>query len=113
MVVLVVDDEAMIRSLVGLVLKKDGHEVLTAANGVEGIALFRSYPDRIHLVITDMKMPLMDGATMIGLMRETRPDARVICMTGYSEIAIPQGVIALAKPFTPDTLRECVARVTA
>ena len=110
MVVLVVDDEQMIRTFVGVLLQKDGHEVLAARNGVEGIALFRSYADRIHLVITDMKMPLMDGATMIELIRQTRPQTRIICMTGYSEIALPEGVVALPKPFTPEVLRDCVQR---
>jgi YesN/AraC family two-component response regulator len=110
-VVLAVDDEESIRKLVTLILAASGHEVMTACNGVEGIALYRSYPDRIHLVITDMKMPVMGGGEMVHLIRETRPEAKIICMSGYTETAFPDGVTVLWKPFKPDALRECVARV--
>ena len=111
-VVLAVDDEEGIRKLVTLILAADGHEVLTACNGVEGIALYRSYPDRIQLVITDMKMPVMDGAELVHLIRETRPEAKIICMSGYTETAFPDGVTVLWKPFKPDELRECVRHYT-
>jgi two-component system cell cycle response regulator CpdR len=60
-VILVADDEEMIRALAKAALASAGHEVLTAANGLEAVALYRSFPKLIALVITDMKMPLMDG----------------------------------------------------
>jgi hypothetical protein len=57
----VVEDEEAIRQLVSVVLEAAGHEVIVASNGVEGIALFRSSPDRFALILTDLKMPVMDG----------------------------------------------------
>jgi hypothetical protein len=59
--ILVVEDEEAIRQLVSVVLEAAGHEVIAASNGVEGIALFRSSPDRFALILTDLKMPVMDG----------------------------------------------------
>jgi len=109
-VILVADDEEMIRALAKAALGSAGHEVLTAANGLEAVALYRSFPKLIALVITDMKMPLMDGHEVVKLVRETRPEAKIICMTGYSE-ALPPGTRILSKPFRPEELRRCVEEV--
>jgi len=56
-VILVADDEALVRNLVTLLLQQDGHLVLSAANGHEGLELSRRYPGSIELVITDAQMP--------------------------------------------------------
>ncbi len=110
-VILVVDDEEMIRSLVSLVLSSAGHQLLTAANGLEGVSLFRSFPSRINLVITDLKMPVMDGYELVRMIRRDQPDAKIICMSGYSERPYPEGTVCLAKPFAPNQLREAVDRL--
>jgi CheY-like chemotaxis protein len=109
--VLIVDDEEMIRTLASMILKSAGYQVLTAANGVEGVALYRSYAKRIDLVITDLKMPVMDGYRMVRLIRETNGAARIICMSGFADEEIPQGVMFLSKPFGPDKLLASVAKV--
>jgi CheY-like chemotaxis protein len=111
-VILVADDEAMIRDFVSTVLQADGHQVMTAANGLEAVALFRSYRNRISLVITDIKMPVMDGNEVVKLVREARRDVRIVCMTGFAE-TIPEGVLVLPKPFLPGQLRECINQVMA
>ncbi len=111
-VILVADDEAMIRDLVSMLLRSAGHEVMTAANGLEAVALFRSFRNRISLVITDIRMPVMDGNEVVKLVREERPGARIICMTGFAE-RVPEGVPVLSKPFRPDQLRECVEQTLA
>jgi CheY-like chemotaxis protein len=111
-VILVADDEAMIRDFVSTVLQADGHQVMTAVNGLEAVALFRSYRDRISLVITDIRMPVMDGNQVVKLVREARRDARIVCMTGFAE-TIPEDVQILAKPFLPGALRECVDQALA
>jgi two-component system cell cycle sensor histidine kinase/response regulator CckA len=106
-VVLIAEDEPAIRKLAGLALTSVGYQVLTAANGVEAVALFRSTPDRIDLVITDLRMPVMDGYQLVRLVRQTRPKAKVICMSGYAADGVPADVTFLAKPFTPASLRAC------
>lgn len=111
-VILVADDEAMIRDLVSMLLRSAGHEVMTAANGLEAVALFRSFRNRISLVITDIRMPVMDGNEVVKLVRQERPGARIICMTGFAE-RVPGGVPVLSKPFRPDQLRECVEQALA
>jgi CheY-like chemotaxis protein len=112
-VILVVDDEAMIRSLVSAVLSSAGHQVLQAGNGVEGIALFRSFSRRIDLVVTDLIMPVMDGHELVRMVLRDQPSARILCMSGYADDPPPGGTELLAKPFRPDELRKAVDRMLA
>jgi two-component system, cell cycle sensor histidine kinase and response regulator CckA len=111
MTILVVDDEAAIRSLVETILKGAGHTVILASNGLEGISLYRSSPERFDLVLTDLGMPVMDGHQLVKLIRETNASARIICMSGYTNEAMPANVEFLQKPFAPSVLRACVDNV--
>jgi two-component system, cell cycle sensor histidine kinase and response regulator CckA len=106
--ILVVEDEPGIRALVAAVLERAGHQAVVASNGLEGISLFRSSPERFDLVLTDLAMPVMDGHQLVQLIRETSPGARIICMSGYSERDIPPGVEFLPKPFQPSSLVACL-----
>jgi CheY-like chemotaxis protein len=110
-VILVADDEPAIRSLVSLVLTSAGHQVLKAANGFEAVALFRSFSSSIDLIITDLRMPVMDGYELVRLIRHDRLDAKVVCMTGYSDRQFPEGTTLLPKPFLPAQLRQIVDRI--
>jgi len=110
-VILLVDDERSILTFIASMLRKSGHEVLTASNGLEGLAVFRSYADLIDLVITDMKMPVMDGFELIGRIRETRADMKIICMSGYFDGKLPERTALLKKPFLPEQLRSCMQRI--
>jgi len=103
-VILVVDDDEMIRGLVSTVLKSAGHQIVTAANGAEGVAVYRSFTSQIDLVITDISMPVMDGVQEILRIRMTNPNAKIICMTGDSADRCPEGVVLLNKPFSVETL---------
>lgn len=107
-VILVADDESSLRDLIALMLTSAGHKVLAASNGVEAVALYRSSPDRIDAVIMDMTMPVMDGRQAVYLIRETRPDAKVIWMSGFTEQECPPGAVFLAKPFTRERLLAAV-----
>jgi CheY-like chemotaxis protein len=109
--ILVADDEEAIRGLMSLILSTAGHEVVTAANGVEAVALYRSSPDRFDLVITDIKMPVMDGHQVVRLVRDSRPTARIICVSAYAEKDLPAGVEFLNKPFSAEALRTLVRQV--
>ncbi|MEX2260912.1 MAG: response regulator [Bryobacteraceae bacterium] len=109
--ILVVDDDETICRLAARILSSVGHQVLTAANGLEAIALYRSYSTQIDMVVTDLTMPVMDGYQEVLLIRETRPDAKIICMSGYSDTSCPEGALFLQKPFLPEALRQSVDKV--
>ena len=103
-VILVVDDDEDIRGLVSMLLKSAGYEIVTAANGAEAVAVYRSFARQIDLVITDINMPVMDGIQAILRSRMTRPDAKFICMTGNPEAGSPEGLVLLTKPFSAKKL---------
>jgi len=112
-VILVADDEVMVRNLVTLLLQREGHLVLAAADGREGLALSRKYPGKIDLVITDVDMPRLNGADLCAHLLEERPEIKALVMSSadMSEI-VGQNVDLpfLPKPFDGHAL---VARVRA
>jgi len=82
--ILVIDDETIIRSVTRQTLETHGYRVLTAADGAEGIALFAQQPAQIAAVITDMMMPVMDGPATIHAMLHLKPRARIIAASGLN-----------------------------
>lgn len=79
-----IDDEETIVRVMAMSLRSDGHEVVTALSGEEGLSVFReTSPD---LVLTDIKMPGMDGIEVLRKVREQDPDAEVIIITGHGDI---------------------------
>ena len=109
--ILVVDDEKPIRTLIALILRSAGHAVIAASNGVEGVAVFRSSPDRFDIILTDLKMPVLNGHQLVKLVRQTSASAKIICMSGYTDEPIPASTEFLQKPFTPDVLRALVDKL--
>jgi sigma-B regulation protein RsbU (phosphoserine phosphatase) len=109
--ILVIEDDQVTRLAVSTYLKHVGYDVLTASNGLEGVEVFRSCPNLIDLVLTDLRMPVMTGNEAVHQIRETRPDAKVICMTGSSEDVRLKGVPVLAKPFSLKTLHHSISRL--
>jgi two-component system, cell cycle sensor histidine kinase and response regulator CckA len=83
--VLVVDDEDGIRSVARRILERYGYRVLLASDGTEGLALHERHRDEIAVVLTDLSMPTMDGATMIDELRSRDPDLRVVASSGILE----------------------------
>jgi CheY-like chemotaxis protein len=108
--VLVVEDEDNIRALVSTVLKKQGHTVLEAKNGLEALELCRRYSGKIDLVISDLVMPAMSGTEMVKELVVTRPEIKVLFMSGYTgnaavhHGAVPPNAAFLEKPFVPRAL---------
>lgn len=84
-VVLVIDDEEMVRDVAVAILGSAGHETLSAPDGAAGVELFRQNADRIDVVLLDMKMPGMDGPAACAAILEIRADANVILSSGFSE----------------------------
>jgi DNA-binding NtrC family response regulator len=106
--ILVIDDEEIVRISCRKCLAPEGYEVDTAPNGAEGLRLTRE--NHYALILTDLKMPDMDGMEFLMTMKETQPEARVIMITGYSTLEHAEEATRLGaynyieKPFTPDTL---------
>jgi len=102
--VLLIEDHEGIRALCGRVLEREGHRVLAAASGEEGLAILRGRED-VGLVITDVR--LGDGGNGLALMdviRRERPMTRLLLMSGQPQGPMPPDVAFLAKPFTPAAL---------
>jgi len=114
--ILVIDDEAVIRDSCRRILASDGCEVITAANGEEGLAAIQGDPAGFAVVLLDLKMPGMDGMTVLEAAREVNPALLVVVITGYATIdsaveAMKKGAYDfIAKPFTPDQLCVVVNR---
>ncbi len=86
MKILIVDDEESHLLLTKLELRDERWEVVTASNGQEGIELFES--ENPDLAIVDVKMPGMDGITLLKKMKERRPEIPVVIFTGYDQKAL-------------------------
>lgn len=82
--ILVVDDEPKMRRVLEIMLQKMGHRVLGAGNGIEALALFRT--QAIALVITDLRMPEMDGIELLARLREQESDVPVMVITAHGTI---------------------------
>jgi PAS domain S-box-containing protein len=112
--VLVVDDDETVRSVTQHMLERSGFTVLTARDGSEGVAAFTAARDTIAVVLLDLTMPTLGGEEAFRLMRNVRPDVRVVLMSGYSshELAARYGAEGLAgfiqKPFRLEELEACL-----
>ncbi len=105
--ILVIDDEPSALDVLRKILEGEGYEVQVAANGLDGVALFRQQP--CDLVITDMVMPVKDGLQTILELRDEAPDLPIIAISGGGVISKERyltvagyldRVITIAKPFT-------------
>ncbi|MBI2510962.1 MAG: response regulator [Opitutae bacterium] len=107
--ILVIDDETPIRELLGPVLEHFGYRPLLAADGLEGLSLFRTRRSEISVVITDLMMPTMQGPEVIAELREIDPDVRIVAMSGAIDLQarveeIPGRLALLHKPVTTERL---------
>jgi DNA-binding response OmpR family regulator len=108
-VILLVDDEPAIRNMTRIVLEDEGYFILTAANGEEALRLSRTFPGAIHLLLTDVEMPGLNGLQLRERLREERPATKVLLMSGAAGVAEEQAL--LVKPFGLDVLKERVRLV--
>ena len=115
--VLLVEDEAAVRSLARRVLERQGYRVLEAPNADEALARCHEYTSEIHLLLTDVVMPGLGGRALATKVAELRPEIRILYMSGYTDDAVVRhGVLAaevayLPKPFTPEGLASKVREV--
>lgn len=114
MIVLVVDDEPLIRLGVGSLLSELGHDVLDATSGTRALEKFDDNP-KIDLLLTDFKMPGLSGLQLADRCRAIRPDLKVILMTGYSSqdhVFDEDCPVRLAKPFGIRSLNMAIEQVS-
>ena len=115
--VLVVDDESSIRLITQQTLEAFGYRVLTASNGAEAVALYAKQPQQIAIVLTDMMMPVMDGAAIIRVLKTINPAVKIIAASGIDSqenLANATKVEVqdfLAKPYTAKTLLKLIREV--
>ena len=112
-VILVVDDEVMIRNVARITLEADGYFILTAHDGEEALHISRSFPGTIHGVLSDVKMPKMDGLELRERILMERPGIQVLLMSGCVDVPPPSDVPFLAKPFDPAALKGRIRQLLA
>ncbi len=117
--VLLVEDEDTVRSFASRALASRGYKVLEAASGVEALEIMDREHGKVHLVVSDVVMPEMDGPTLLRHLRQRNPNIRIVFMSGYAEEAFRKNLTAdenfvfLPKPFTLKKLAETVKAAAA
>jgi CheY-like chemotaxis protein/two-component sensor histidine kinase len=114
--ILVVDDDEAVGEVAAELLQNAGYTTLLAKNGEEALALFTENYQHIRLVLTDMMMPVMDGASLIRALRAVQPSVKVVAMSGLMDkeklikMAGVESGAFITKPFTGETLLQMVRR---
>jgi len=117
--VLVVDDEEMVRIIMVQVLQDNGYTVLEASDGLEALRIAKEHTGRIDLLLTDVKMPGMNGLELAARLLSNRPEMTVLYVSGHADstrqiqlqegqFIIEPGANFLHKPFSPDGLLQKV-----
>lgn len=116
--ILIIDDDSDIRRIWATVLEVDGHDVKMAGDGAQGLELFKDNP--VDVVVTDILMPVMDGLETVMAVKKTRPETKVIVVSGggmqwpltYLETAMRLGAdLCFDKPLSIKDLRSAVTGV--
>jgi PAS domain S-box-containing protein len=115
--ILLVEDEDQVRLVARGILRKHGYDVMEARSAAEALLLCERQSGRIHLLLTDVVMPIMSGPELAKRLGHQWPDMKVLCMSGHTDNAalrhgvIDSGTAYLQKPLTVDTLTRKVREV--
>lgn len=114
--ILVVEDNQVVRQMIDEVLREIGYQVLQAADSAAALATLES-GTRIDMLVTDLGLPGMSGRELADLVKQSRPDIKILLMTGYAEGTardsrfLTAGMEMITKPFTLDTFIERIRRI--
>jgi signal transduction histidine kinase len=114
---LLTDDEDLVRDLVRSILEARGYKVLEAKDGKESLEIGSRHEETIHLLVTDMSMPNMNGRELAQRLAQIRPGMKTLFMSGYMEDSgngnkeLPPEAFFIQKPFRPDALARKVREV--
>jgi CheY-like chemotaxis protein len=110
-----VDDDATVRNTVRRLLERRAFQVVQAADGQSALELFEAQPERFAMVVSDVSMPVMDGAGLLRRLRDAGHDVPVLLFSGYS-VADVSAIVAkdmhsrfVQKPFSIDVLEGAMA----
>ncbi|HKC32174.1 MAG TPA: response regulator [Xanthobacteraceae bacterium] len=112
--ILIAEDEEALRSLVARALSLDGHEIMTACDGAEALDVLTREQGAFQLLLTDIRMPVMDGIALALAVARDHPRLGILLMTGYAdqrERASGLDVLihdVIAKPFSLTDIRKAV-----
>lgn len=115
-VILAIEDEEMLRDYLETILGEDGYRVILAADGAEGVQIFMEHMHEIKLVLLDMGLPKISGEEVLSRIVSSRPETRVIAVSGYVEPEVQAGALRtgaaayLRKPYPMDILLREVHR---
>jgi PAS domain S-box-containing protein len=115
--ILLVEDDDQLRVVAQEILRKSGYRVIEARHAGDAVLHAEKHPDTIHLLLTDVVMPKMSGPELAKRLAGSRPDMKVLCMSGYTDDSIVRhGVLEsriayLQKPLTPESLVRKVREV--
>jgi len=115
--ILLVEDEDVVRDMAHEILEETGYEVLEARDGKEAQRIAEQFPGEIHLMLTDVVMPIMSGRQLVELLTPKRPEMKVLYMSGYTDDAIVhhgvlgQGTPFIGKPFSPEALSRKIREI--
>jgi len=110
--ILVIDDEEVIRRTAKSMLEQHGYSVIVAVNGREGVSMFKGLADHVAAVLLDMTMPVMGGEEAFGHLKAIRPNAKIILSSGYNEAEAVRRFTGkglsgfIQKPYSSFTLME-------
>ena len=96
----------MVRKVTGRMLENSGYKVLEAADGMEGLTIFKEHGQRISLILLDLSMPGMSGREVLEELRSNDPQVRVLILTGYSMVdeEFTKSELVVQKPFDQNDL---------
>lgn len=111
--ILYVEDDEAIRELTSEILRSNGYDVVAASSSEEALRAFDAH-DRFDLLVTDLRLPGIDGRELVKRARQTQADLRVVMVTGYpgeaarEDASVDERSTLLGKPFTLRQLLGCV-----
>lgn len=114
--VLIIEDEHQLRTLLALILEQAGYKVLEAAHSNEAASVWRKHQEMIDLIVADVWLPGISGPELVAFLRKEKPSVKTVFITGLSaELRtdfgkLVRGAEVVSKPFTPQEIVNAVQR---